>query len=540
MTPFRVHPWPAQMEEENSRRDCFDVVVVISGARSAVTTCGLVVCCEMLTCALSLPFLSNYASRKLCILHAPLYACRCVDHPVFAEPLLRDALTGFAAASSAVIADARPPLKKQVLFLEETSSRGHPVRLATALPVSIRAVHVLNESAVVSLDDTLVAVHAHTHVVTSSSWILLWGAWLPHVKFIIAPNTIRDALAAVTVASTLNRRFFINATGSPPHDQQRDVASVLQSLFAPPTKGRRVPAPITVLFSSFFSQAALGRRAEFVGGGTDVLRQQKPLPGSSHPLSSIRSEGSHETDLGTVPTFIDGTANGDLHSTCEQARSAAKRLLTHVHTTSLFNALRIQGDAVVKYLLSTSESGSKPAWATQTFLAAQEQESRLQASDENNVADLADETLGDDMQPNMPRVKSKRPSQPDDVLYTGADCGKLPWTDTHAVCTPSKWLDETTGGQILCHRLRATHSFTCLAENIHMDRTQITVSPGGEDPVTVAGRREYDEIPQFNTGAFHIACDKQAHVLEHIRALAPVTLNKILSNFETEAQPDCE
>ncbi|KAJ8426450.1 hypothetical protein Cgig2_031099 [Carnegiea gigantea] len=90
---------------------------------------------------------------------------------------------------------------------------------------------------------------------------------------------------------------------------------------------------------------------------------------------------------------------------------------------------------------------------------------------------------------------------------------------------PVNIVARTSGsGWFRCHYSETLRSSVCEGGMVRMDPTEIRMSKGGEGIEEVIGRKDEDELPEFEPGAFRIS----APVDETKRAVSPEFLDKYL------------
>lgn len=82
------------------------------------------------------------------------------------------------------------------------------------------------------------------------------------------------------------------------------------------------------------------------------------------------------------------------------------------------------------------------------------------------------------------------------------------FTALHAIqpakLTPGTVAADGTAAQLWCRSHPATRAVYCVAHNLQVEPSLVTMSRGGEDLKAVMGRQEHDEVPRFTEGAFKL------------------------------------
>jgi hypothetical protein len=130
--------------------------------------------------------------------------------------------------------------------------------------------------------------------------------------------------------------------------------------------------------------------------------------------------------------------------------------------------------------------------------------------------------------------------------------GPAAWQASFSACTPLAVAAVTTGGEplaranrssFLCFERVATTSpsAVCVAENIMLSRSLVSVSTGGEEVESVMGRDELEELPAWSIGAWKGNCAREAGAATRLKNLGAGYITSIEAALESEQGPlTCE
>lgn len=530
-----------------------------------------------------------------------IVGARCISEMDTARPALHSLLVDFTQ-SSLLSAAARKPVSRiqsvslhagpstllgRLPLLLQSSMDVSQMQLAEVLVVLVGARKQSDTRSARTASGRLNSIVTRS-VVTSLPWLLLWSSAANDLSFLLVPDSISSVAAAVVFATIARRPARLHALSLSAEDPLQAWADTLapfittsQALVhqplsdvAQPSAHTHVPPTVaTVILPHHFASVAarlatmlpaqsltldpadpLPRTADPVGGQVrdrdtlqagDTAADSAVAKGPGGPRNDISGEedpnrglaafyraaaaaaASTDAELAVIAEnrlqlALDAANQSMLALSCLRSLVSSKKVLALTRPQSLLRAFYVQANPVVTHILKAMEENRRVEWGLPVI-----------AGSDSTLSSRHDDS------PDSPDSPSKHDVQ-QIVLSKGAHCGALHWMQTTPVCMPTRWLEASVASRVLCHHFSPTQSTACLAENLHFDPALITVSHGGENPQTVIGRRESDELPQFTYGAFQASCERLPQgPLAQLMQVVPLPFRNLLSSIGTEPQRAC-